>query len=149
MRDKTVTTNTLLQRLFKTKSVTQFIIAHDENLRNEPFCDYLNKLCAEKDIAVDQVIAKSGIERTYGYQLFNGTRKPSRDKVIQLALAFGLNYDETQNMLKAARKSALYARIERDIVFIYALKNNLTLSNIQMTLEDLKLPLLGKEDRYE
>ena len=45
--------------------------------------------------------------RNYAYQLFNGTRKPSRDKVIQLAFGFGLSVDDTQELLKVARQAPL------------------------------------------
>ena len=59
-----------------------------------------------------QVIERSQIERTYGHQLFNGTRRPSRDKVLQLALGLGLSVDETQRLLRAAGKSPLYPRLK-------------------------------------
>ncbi len=149
MQDDKITTSTLLQKLFKTSSITRFIKHYDEQMKPTYFSEYLSILCKNRKTISEHVIIKSGIERTYGHQIFNGRRKPSRDKVIQLAFGFGMNYDEAQELLKVARKSPLYPKIKRDAVVIYALKHKLTIGDVQATLCDLTLPLLGKEERYE
>ncbi|MDR0819010.1 MAG: hypothetical protein LBN43_05520 [Oscillospiraceae bacterium] len=149
MTDDSISTSALLQRLFKTSSIARFIKHYGEQMSRVPFNAYINRLCADKDTVPERVILKSGIERTYGHQLFNGTRKPSRDKVIQLALGFEMDYNEVQDLLKIARKSTLYPKIERDAVVIFALKKGLSVVEVQLTLKELDLPLLGKEDKYE
>ena len=90
-----------------------------------------------------QVIERSQIERTYGHQLFNGTRRPSRDKVLQLALGLGLSVDETQRLLRAAGKSQLYPRLKRDAVILYALQKKLPILTVQENLTKYGLTLLG------
>ena len=149
MPAKNITTSTLLRRIFKTANIMGFVRHYNEQMMVVPFKHYINRLCVDKDTVPERIILKSGIERTYGHQIFNGTRKPSRDKVIQLAFGFELDYDETQNLLRAARKSALYPKIDRDAIVIYALNKRLDLSNVQATLKELSLPVLGKEDKYE
>lgn len=149
MAKERIPTGTLLQRLFKTKSIKRFISTYDEEMKRVPFSAYINRLCNDRDAVPEQIIKKSGIDRTYGHQIFNGARNPSRDKVIQLAFGFEMDYGEAQELLKIARKSSLYARIERDAVLIYALNKKLAISDVQATLKDLGLPLLGKEDKYE
>lgn len=144
-----MSTNTLLNRLFQTGSITGFITRHKDEMTQTPFHTYLTQLCEERDAVQERVVLKAGIARTYGHQFFKGTRKPSRDKVIQLAFGFELNYDETQALLKAARKSPLYAKLERDAAIIYALSNGLGIVKTQAMLEELALPVLGKEDKYE
>jgi len=149
MEHSNISTSTLLQRLFKTSNISGFIKRYGGQMKKIPFKTYLNNLCVEKSAVAEHVIKKSGIERTYGHQIFNGTRRPSRDKVIQLAMGFELNYAEAQELLRAARKSPLYPKVERDAVVIYALNKGLSEANVQVTLKELSLPLLGKEDRYE
>jgi hypothetical protein len=95
----------------------------------------------------ERVIKLASIERTYGHQLFNGTRKPSRDKVIQLAFGFGLDVDETQELLKIAQKSLLYPKIKRDAVILYCLNNHKSIIQTQSVLETLGVILLGGEER--
>ena len=61
-----------------------------------------------------------------------------------------MDYDETQDLLKIARKSPLYPKVKRDAVIIFALTRGLGIMDIQATLDELFLPLLGKEERnYE
>ena len=77
-------------------------------------CYRLAELCRTHGLRPVEVIRRAGLDRTYGHQLFNGTRKPSRDKLMQLAFGLGLTVEETQSLLKEARKSLLYSKILRD-----------------------------------
>lgn len=148
MPDDRISTSTLLQRLFKTRHIGTFIKRYDTQMSPPPFYQHLKNLCESKGVLPAHVIAKSGIERTFGHQLFNGTRNPSRDKVLQLAFGFEMNYQETRELLNVARKSALHPRIRRDAIIMYALENKHSLDDTQATLADFSLPLLG-EDRHE
>jgi len=130
MPDNRVSTGALLKRLFKTVSIARFIKYFDKHMVYTTFDTYITDLCVEKNIKPQRVIIKADIERTYGYQLFNGRRKPSRDKVIQLAFGFGMNYDKAQELLKAARKSTLYPKIKRDAVIIYGLEHGHGVSGV-------------------
>ena len=143
-----ISTSALLQRLFKTASIARFIRHFDRQMEYVSFDTYITDLCVSKNVKPEHIIIKSGIERTYGHQLFNGRCKPSRDKVIQLAFGFKASYYEAQEILKAARKSLLHPKIKRDAVIIYALNRGLDASYVQTTLHELGLPVLGKEDRY-
>ena len=75
--------------------------------------------------------------------MFNGTRRPSRDKVIQLAFGFGLGVDETQRLLRAADKSLLYPRLKRDAVILYGLQKSLPILAVQENLVKYGLTMLG------
>ena len=149
MQDEKISTSTMLQRLFKTSGISRFVRHYEKQMEGVPFDVRLAELCAEKDLMPKHVILNSGIERTYGYQLFNGNRTPSRDKVVMLAIGFGLDYDEAQSLLKIARKSPLYPKLKRDVVLIYAIQNKKSIEDIQATMHELGLALLGKEDRYD
>jgi len=145
-----IPTDNLLERLFKTTSLDRFFQRYDENMNNFPaFDEHINNLCKEKGILPKDVIKKSDIERTYGHQLFSGVRTPSRDKVLQLAFGFGLNYEETQKLLLVARKSALHPKVKRDAAVVFALKNGSGILDIQSILFEMDIPILGKERFYE
>jgi hypothetical protein len=149
MKDDTISTSNLLKRLFKTASIMRFIRHFDRQMELVSFDTYITELCISKNIIPERVILKSGIERSYGHQLFSGRRSPSRDKVIQLAFGFELSYNETQALLKAAGKSQLYPKIKRDAAVIYALKHGVGIVDFQTMLHDLELPLLGGIDKLE
>ena len=142
MADK-VNTNTLMKRLFKANDLSSYLQGNEGQLHSPDFCALLKELCNERNLLPARVIEQSQIERTYGHQLFNGTRRPSRDKVIQLAFGFGLGVDETQRLLRAADKSLLYPRLKRDAVILYGLQKSLPILAVQENLVKYGLTMLG------
>ena len=104
-----------------------------------PFEAYIDQLCAQAGKKRWQVIHRAWIDRTYGYQLFNGTRRPSRDKVIQLAFGLELDLPRTQELLGAAEKNALDPRRKRDAVFIFCIGKRMNLVDAQILLDRLGL----------
>ncbi|MGV8027001.1 MAG: hypothetical protein AB2L18_10630 [Anaerolineaceae bacterium] len=108
-----------------------------------PFNIYITELCKQRNQIPEHVIKNAGIERTFGHQLFNGTRKPSRDKVIELAFGFELDIEGTQQLLQNAQKSQLYPKIKRDAVILHCIQSKKTILETQSKLQDLGLTLLG------
>ena len=138
MRDETNTDNLL--KILYTHSLDDFM---DSNPSLMPFPDYITHMCLSRGATREHVIKKSGIDRTYGHQLFNGTRKPSRDKVIQLAFGFELDVEQTQQLLKAAEKSPLYPRIKRDAALLYCIMHKLGYIEAQKLLHSFDIEALG------
>lgn len=59
-----------------------------------------------------------------------------------------LSADETQQLLKVARATALHPRVKRDAVIAYCLQYHRTFMETQQLLYDNHLPLIGgKHDR--
>ena len=98
---------------------------------------YLNDLLAEHRVETKDAIRRLGLERTYGYQLFNGTRKPTRTLLIRLAILLGLGLEETNRLLKIGRKEILYPRIREDAAAIFAIEKRLPLSQFDELMERL------------
>lgn len=141
---KKASTSNLLQKLIKTDNLGEFLHDYADEFSIPPFHEYITKTCLEKQLIPEQVINKSAIERTYGHQLFNGTRKPSRDKALQLAFGMELNLEETEYLLIVAKKSQLYPKIKRDAAIIYCLNNRLDIYETQSLLESLGISILGE-----
>ena len=91
-----------------------------------PLTDYLADLLQEKGRDKKEVIKASCIERTYGYHIFSGSVKPSRGKLLALALAIPLNLAETQKLLRYAGFAPLYPRNPWDSVIISAVEQGLS-----------------------
>ncbi len=136
-------TSTLFLELEKNGSFAKFAETNEESFVHSDFSEYISLLSREKEMAPIQVIKNAQIDRVYGHQLFNGTRKPSRDKVLQLAFGFGLSLEETQKLLRMADKSRLYPKIKRDAAIIYGLNNRMQISDMQEFLFSLDLPVIG------
>jgi hypothetical protein len=138
-------TSTLLRRIFKTADIKDYIEKNATIMVVPVFHTYITMMCKERKQKKESIIKRACIERTYGYQLFNGTRKPSRDKALQLAIGFGLDLDETQRLLQIADKSKLYPRHKRDAAVIYCICHGLGMDETQVMLDELGLAILGDE----
>lgn len=143
MAEQDIRTSTLLRKLADTSDFTSFVKNNKNTLRDTSFSEFLSGLCADKSLVPEHIIKASQIDRTYGHQLFNGTRRPSRDKVIQLAFGFGMTVDEAQQLLRVAGKSQLYPKIKRDAAIIFCLSKGLNIFEVQNLLDSLDLSLLG------
>ena len=90
-----------------------------------------------KNQDLPSLIRKSGLDRTYCYQIFDGRKRPSRDKVLALCFAMDLSFMEVQQLLKATGYPILYARMERDSAIIFCLQRNCALSDANELLYEL------------
>ena len=138
-------TSELLRRLFKTPDFAAFLEENKDSVHINSFVEHLERLCADKNMIREHVIKRAGIERSFGHQIFRGSRQPSRDNVIRLAFGFSLSVDETQELLKIARKSALYPKIKRDAIILFGLSHKKTMIDMQNIISENELTLLGGE----
>jgi len=144
-----VRTDTLLRRIFRAERLDDVIRQNGPSMQAEDFQTCLAGLCRELDAVPERVIRRAEIERSYGHQLFNGTRRPSRDKVLQLAFGFGLDVEQAQRLLRSAGKSPLYPRLKRDTVILFALSKSMSVIEVQGLLEEYDLTPLGGMTGYE
>ena len=101
-----------------------------------PTAIYLCELLTERGMEVRSTIQALGLDRSYGYQIFNGTRRPTRNILIRLAFLLGLDLDQTNRLLKIGRKEVLYPRIRRDAAVIFALERKMSLEQLDALLEE-------------
>jgi hypothetical protein len=114
-----------------------------DEIRLQPFSEYITELCGQKGEVPEHIIRRTNIERSFGHQLFKGTKNPSRDTVLQLAFGFEADVNMAQELLKHARMSALYPRVKRDAAILYCLHNRFTIVKTQNVLHEMELPLIG------
>lgn len=140
-----ISTRELWQRLLDAPSVEAYLAENAGACMLPPFCDYITGLCVACGEKPEHVINRSGIERSFGHRLFSGERRPSRDTVLRLAFAFGLDVEGAQRLLEVAHLSPLHPRIMRDAVIAFCLHRRMTLMDAQQTLYDNGLPLMGSK----
>lgn len=107
------------------------------------FSDYFNTLPEVMRIGTAELSRRSGIERSYCYQLLNGRRTPGRDKVILLSLAAGLDLATTNRCLKMAGLSPLYSRDRRDAIVIWCIGQHRNVLETNETLVKYEEPPLS------
>ncbi len=130
-----------LMRLIETSDGIGDTLADiDGDLVSLPFSQRLKELMEAQDLKAAKLAERSLMSRSFVYQLCDGEREPGRDVVIRLAFVLAAGVRETQRLLRSANRGALYPRVKRDAVIIYALKEG-----YDITAADELLAELGEE----
>ena len=98
------------------------------------FPDYFRSLSAVQQLESGELIQRSGLERSFYYQVMKGTRNPSRDKVLRLCIAAGLTLRETTRALELSGNAPLYPKNRRDIILTVAINQNATVDDANLLL---------------
>ena len=113
----------VLEELNKVRSFreAETVIGNDSNFSNRTFREYFNEYMIKKGISSPaRIIKDSGLSRQYAYDVINGVKNGSRDKIIALCYAAGMSLNEVNHALTYSGHSQLYAKDKRDAVLIMA-----------------------------
>ena len=66
--------------------------------------------------------------------------------MLQLAFGLELDSDETQQLLKVARATALHPRVKRDAVIAYCLYHHMSFMDVQELLFENSMPIIGSKN---
>ena len=138
------TTQELLQLMQSECDYNSYLDRNRESLKGSTMRidRALNVMLAEKHLKRADVIQKSGIEKHYAYQIFSGTKKPTRDKVLELCFGMDLTIEETQDLLKITGYAQLYSKDPRDNAILFGLLHHRSVLDMNITLADLDLPIM-------
>lgn len=106
------------------------------------FSDMMTQLLKGKGLNKSELIQKTNLDRTYAYQILQGTKMPSKDKVLQLCIALDTNIEETNRLLTLSENAPLYAKVKRDSIIIYAIEHHFTLMETNEILNSYNLDIL-------
>jgi len=127
-------TVTLQSELRHSESVERFVVENQSELGVMSVSEYLNELLIKYNIEKCDVAKRGGFNGNYPYQIFNGKKNASRDKLIQIALGFPLSIEETQYLLQLGGYLGLYVRNSRDAFIMYAVEKQYTLEELNELL---------------
>jgi transcriptional regulator with XRE-family HTH domain len=139
-------TEELLHSLSESKHIDEFLQSHENEINNIDLQTYLYELVIRAGLTIPQMIEKASISRSLAYQIFNGQRLPNRNLIIRMALIMKLSLQETQRLLKVAKRGELYPRIQRDAAIIFCIQHKYSLIDTNELLENLGEAILLKED---
>lgn len=128
-------TEMLNNELKKAQNLEQFLESNAKLLKPASVPDYLIAMMIAHDTEKNDVIARAQMTASYAYQIFEGRKNASRDKLIQLALGFPLTIEETDGLLRAGGCSELYVRSKRDALIMFALGKQYSLFETNELLE--------------
>lgn len=140
-------TEELLNELKETKTISDFTRANEEEFEPLSLIEILSQMLEKYNKAKIDVIKAARIDYTYGYQIFDGKKRPKREKLLQLAFGFPLNLEDTNCLLRAGGVNGLYVRCRRDVICMYFLHKGMSLEECNSYLYQLGEETLGEEDK--
>lgn len=120
------TTAELLNELKKTEDFFEFAKENETELESISLTEQLEQFLEKYKKPKKDVIKDAGLDTTYGYQIFDGRKKPRRDKLLQLAFGFPLTVEDANKLFRAGGMSSLYVRCKRDTICMYCLQQKMT-----------------------
>ncbi len=99
------------------------------------FRTYFRSLPAVHTLTDTDLIQRSGVEKSYYYQIMKGVRKPSRDKVLRLCIGAGLSLREVTRALELNESAPLYPKNRRDIILTVAINQHANVIDTNLLLD--------------
>ncbi|MBQ8135706.1 MAG: hypothetical protein IJ192_15120 [Clostridia bacterium] len=141
---KKKTTDELNKTLKNNIPIDRYLRENSESFSELSFTELLEQILKENHISKSEAIKGSDLERSYGYQIFKGTRKPTRDPLLRLCISMKASSEQTRALLLKNKAAPLYPKDKRDSIIIYGIIHKLSLSEINELLYDHKFALLCK-----
>lgn len=116
---------------------TDYSLLSGEDFSLPNWTDYMSEILQQRDLRVKDIIFRCNLERSYGYQIFNGTRRPTRDTLMLLALILKLDTEDARRMFELAGRAPLYARCRRDAAVLYGLSHGMPETDVHELLLEL------------
>lgn len=135
-----VLTEELLEQLLASASPEAYLEDPGHPVEGRDLVAYLAHLLERSGLRRARVIRESGVNATFGYQVFQGTRRPGRDTALALALSLGASLRETQRLLRLSGNAELWVKDRRDAIIAFCVDRGMG-----RAATDDKLYELGEE----
>lgn len=130
-------TDQLMNELMKAHNISNYLKENSIYMISDELPTYLTNILKKKKLVKSAVIKNSELSEVMGYQIFSGTRKPSRDSLLSICIAMQLDVEETQEILKIAQFASLYPKTKRDCIIINGIATGKSVAQINETLYEL------------
>lgn len=129
-----IPTDELMKKLLQANNISDYVKEYEAFFIDLTITDFLNEYLKAKKLTKSKVIKDAQINEIYGYQIFSGSRTPSRNKLIALCIAMKMTLDETQLTLKTAGFAPLYPKNKWDSIVIRGIADGNNVLKINNTL---------------
>lgn len=138
-----IKTDNLENQLLEINNFNDYLEKNTDALITEAnIADYLEHLLEKTGCKKSQIIKRTNLNRAYVYQIFEGKKTPSRDKLIAIAIGMKLEFEEIQNLLKYAGQRPLYARDTRDAAIIFSVQHGHSFDEMNASLYEQHLKII-------
>ena len=116
--------------------IDEYLKGNGESFVYDKIKDFWETAIEKSGYSKSNIINKSDFSYCYFYDVINGRKIPGRDKIIRLILTMHLSVDECQEALRISGRSALYPRIRRDAIILFAISNGYSIYQLSELLPD-------------
>lgn len=116
--------------------IDEYLKGNGESFVYDKIKDFWEAAIEKSGYSKSNIINKSDFSYCYFYDVINCRKIPGRDKIIRLILTMKLSVDECQEALRISGRSALYPRIKRDSIILFAISNGLSIYQLSELLAD-------------
>lgn len=125
-------------------------ILKENEIGRQTFGDRLLELCDAYKMKPGKLqveVLEVSVSKSQFYAAINGTRNPSAEIVIRIALVLGTTIEELNELLKLAKHKELYSKTIEGNVIAFGIKNKKSIYEIDDTLKSYnsKLRLLDEK----
>lgn len=132
--DKTV--ERLYKGLLEADDLDEFLSENEEAFQEGSFLENLQLVFDQQEMTKAELARRASLSEVFVHQIFYGTRFPSRNKVVCLCLAMGLNVKETNRLLALASFATLAPLRRRDCIIMFGLEKDWTVAEINQNLKE-------------
>lgn len=100
-------------------------ILSEASFDNTRYAEWISERLKERGVKKSQVVRKSRLNQTFAYQIMSGMRRPSRDKLVQLAFGMGLDAECASDMMERGGVNRLLPYVRRDAIIAYCLEQGM------------------------
>ena len=129
-------TDEMMKNLLKANNIEEYIKENQEHFVNMTISQFLNEYLTAKGLKKSAVIKDAEISEIFGFQVFSGTRNPSRNTLLSLCIAMKMPLEDVQATLKIAQFAPLYPKTKRDSIIILGITNQKSVCVINNELYD-------------
>ncbi len=116
--------------------IDEYLKGNGESFVYDKIKDFWETAIEKSGYSKSNIINKSDFSYCYFYDVINGRKIPGRDKIIRLILTMHLSVDECQEALRISGRSALYPRIKRDAIILFAISNGYSIYQLAELLQN-------------
>lgn len=129
------TTDELMQALtFPDGSLDDFLTENADTFITVSPAEEWDRMLNASSWKKAEIINRCQFNPVYFYEVINGKKIPSRDKVLRLLFGFSASLTDCQRILRVYGYSPLYPRISRDSLLIHAICRAFSVEEIQRLL---------------
>lgn len=131
---KKITSELLSELQLDETTYSEYVKKNPDSFIEIDLKNFWHELVDKSNLKKSDIINKSDFGYVYFYDVINGTKLPSRDKILKLLLTMNLPLEDCQNALRFCGKSQLYPRIKRDSIIIYGVTHKMSVYQVDELL---------------